>query len=92
MTDRQSQVLNELQNMMDCTVVYETQKEVLQQAINDLAGLYVHYPNGLFVRECKECRHYVVKDSRSNWNGEEPTMIYGCEFWECEFSEKEATV
>ena len=38
-------------------------------------------------RRCAKCKHYVIKDSRSNWNGEEPTYIKGCELWECDFEE-----
>lgn len=40
-------------------------------------------------RKCNECQHYVVKNSVSNYNGDEPTYIYGCELWDCNFMEHE---
>ena len=39
------------------------------------------------MNKCKGCNHYVIKDSRSNWNGEPPTYIYGCELNECKKSD-----
>ena len=40
-------------------------------------------------RDCKNCTHYIIKDSRTNWNSEPTTYIYGCEKWECEFERKQ---
>lgn len=38
-------------------------------------------------RDCKNCKHYVVKDVRQNYEpngcGTYSQMIYGCELWEC---------
>lgn len=41
------------------------------------------------IRECANCKHYVVTDSRTNWGSQETTYIKGCEHWECEFEPKE---
>lgn len=40
---------------------------------------------------CGKCKHYVVTDSRSNWNGEPPTKIYVCDLvgHDCYFEPKE---
>lgn len=35
------------------------------------------------MNKCLHCKHYVITDSRPNWNGEEPTYIYGCNQEEC---------
>lgn len=40
-------------------------------------------------RDCKNCKHYVITDSRTNWNSEPTTYIYGCEVWECDYEDKE---
>lgn len=43
------------------------------------------------MNKCKDCKHYVIKDSRTNWNGDPTTYIYGCELKECkktDFREK----
>lgn len=34
-------------------------------------------------RDCANCKHYVVTDTRTNWGSQETTKIYGCECWEC---------
>lgn len=41
--------------------------------------------------KCKyhDCKHYVICDSRSNWNGEEPTYIWGCDLRECKYEAKD---
>jgi len=36
-------------------------------------------------RDCANCKHYVVTDTRTNWGSQETTKIYGCECWECEY-------
>ena len=45
-------------------------------------------------RNCKECAHYIVTDTRNNYCmngcGTYTQEIYGCEVWECEFKEKES--
>ena len=41
------------------------------------------------IRKCAECKHYVITNSQSNWNGEPPIYIWGCELWECVFESKE---
>lgn len=87
MTEKQREIISELEWLKFIQETDSEEAEALQEAINGLAALYINYPN--WQRPCKACKHYVVKDSRSNWNGEEPTMIYGCELWECEFAEKE---
>lgn len=44
-------------------------------------------------RDCKECVHYIVKDTKNNYCtngcGTYTQKIYGCELWECKFKEKE---
>ena len=40
-------------------------------------------------RYCEECAHYIITDSRTNWNGAPTTYIYGCEMQECKFRRKE---
>lgn len=40
-------------------------------------------------RDCENCKHYKISDSRSNWNGAEPTYIYSCCKWNCEFEPKD---
>ena len=43
-------------------------------------------------RECKECAHYIVVDTKNNYCmngcGTYTQKIYGCELWECEFKAK----
>jgi len=36
-------------------------------------------------RDCANCKHYIVKDTRTNWGSQETTKIYGCERWGCEY-------
>ena len=36
-------------------------------------------------RDCANCKHYVVTDTRTNWGSQGTTKIYGCERWECEY-------
>lgn len=44
-------------------------------------------------RNCANCRHYVVKDVKNNYEangaGTYTQKIYGCEKWECEYEPKE---
>ena len=35
------------------------------------------------MNKCLHCKHYVITDSKPNWNGEEPTYIFGCNQEEC---------
>jgi len=39
-------------------------------------------------RNCENCKHYVVKDTRTNWGDQETTCIKGCESWDCEYEPK----
>lgn len=41
-------------------------------------------------RDCKNCKHYVLTDTRTNWGNTEPTKIYSCEKWECKFEPTDA--
>ena len=45
-------------------------------------------------RNCKECAHYIVTDTRNNYCmngcGTYTQKIYGCEVWKCEFKTREA--
>lgn len=40
------------------------------------------------MRDCANCKHYVVKDTRTNWGNQETTKIYGCELWDCNQEER----
>lgn len=44
------------------------------------------------MRDCEKCKHYVIKDTRTNWDGQETTKIYGCDAWECDFKSKGMTI
>lgn len=59
---------------------YDEQEEALNMAIKALELL-----DTLTDRPCSVCRHNVITDSRSNWNGEEPTIIRSCCKWDCVF-------
>jgi len=64
-----------------------------EQAINYLISRgFTHEQVGEVVRaltykprDCANCKHYVVTDTRTNWGSQETTKIYGCECWECEY-------
>ena len=36
---------------------------------------------------CRYCKHFVVTDTRSNWNGAEPTKKYSCDLTECPYED-----
>ena len=40
-------------------------------------------------RDCKHCKHYVLTDTRTNWNNKETSKFYSCEKWECHFEAKD---
>ena len=44
-------------------------------------------------RDCKNCKHYVVSDTKHNYEqngcGTYTQKIYSCEKWECEYEPKD---
>lgn len=42
-------------------------------------------------RDCSNCKHHVITDVRNDWNSEQPTYIWSCEKWECNFKPREVS-
>ena len=36
-------------------------------------------------RNCKECKHYVLQNTKINLPGYPDTKYFGCELWECHY-------
>lgn len=41
------------------------------------------------MNKCANCKHYVITDSRTNWNDQPTTYVYGCDLKECSRDPKE---
>ena len=59
---------------------YLISRGLTQEQVGDVVRALTYKP-----RDCANCKHYVVKDTRTNWGSQETTKIYGCECWECEY-------
>ena len=91
MTEKQREIISDLEWLKFIQETDSEEAEALQEAINGLAALYINYPN--WQRPCKACKHYVVTDVKHNYDqggcGTYDQKIYGCRQWECNFVEKE---